>query len=147
MQKVKTKLARRLSRLTSAPPGKTPEAAKKEAVALFSTTVPFTDTDEPRIKEEGKSAAVISLPIEGVEAATAAQRGNIWLTNEGSAIEMGVLSSSGACIPILCTQNGSTHADVNHFLRSITTSNQAKTCAMRNTGACTKNLIQMHTHT
>ena len=111
---------------------------------MFSTTDPFTDTDEPRIKEEGTLRAATSLPIEGVEAATAAQRGNSRLTNEGRGITMGVVSSSGACIPMLWTQKDNWHK-LSHFLMSITMSNQAKTCAMWMTGACTKE-INKHTY-
>jgi len=81
---------------TSESAGKTSESANTEAAALLWAVPDATDTDEPKLKDEGDPVAATSLPIVGVELATAAQRGNKLVTNAGSGIEMGAVSRSGA---------------------------------------------------
>ncbi len=84
------------------------------------------DTDDPSVKEEAAPAVATSRPTNGVDPATAAHRGNMDVTIDGSGIEMGLERRSGACMPMLNLHAGRTHAAA-HFPTSMTMSDQAYT--------------------
>jgi hypothetical protein len=96
------------------------------AVNVFVAVPDSIDTDDPSVKEDAAPAVATSRPTNGVDPATAAHRGNMEVTMDGSGIEMGLERRSGACMPMLNLHEAKTHADT-HFAISMTMSDQAYT--------------------